>query len=235
MAFDSTRIVSGHRGAAGLAPENTLASFQAAAELGVHAVELDVQWHAGALWVVHDATLDRTTDARGALIDFSYAQLRAVDAGNGARIPLLGEVMDALPPAVGINIELKGSGTAQPVARAVGDFADRDLLVSSFDHTELARFARLDHCGCRIAPLWDRWRRKMWDVARELGAWSVNLNWRLATDARLARASAEGYRVCVYTVNDTRHARALFAAGVTGIFTDRPDLLMPAVRGDRSP
>ena len=171
--------VIGHRGAAGLAPENTLASFAHAVGLGVDAVELDVHLSAdGHLVVIHDERIDRTTNGNGKVADAPLAALRMLDAGAGERVPTLDEVLEAVPRHIAINIELKGPGTAAPVARAVAAYK-RPLLVSAFDHSELARFHSL-RPSIPCAPLLGRWRHAVLDTARTLGAWSINLADRVA-------------------------------------------------------
>ena len=219
-------LIVGHRGAAGLAPENTLPGFELAVGLGVDAIELDVHWAHDELWVIHDASLDRTTNAKGRLCDQPPEFLRQVDAGGGAGIPTLAEVMAAIPPHVGINIELKGPGCAAPLAdylrRERGGQGSRDLLVSAFAHADLARLHQL--CPeIPVAPLFSRWRADAWVVAAQLQAWSVNLAARLVTRKRTAAAHARGLRVLAYTVNDRAVAERLAGYEVDGIFTDYPD------------
>ena len=217
--------VIGHRGAAGLAPENTLASFSHAVRLGVEAVELDVHLTADErVVVIHDARVDRTTNGTGKVAAATLAALRRLDAGDGERVPTLAEVLEAVPARVAVNIELKGRGTAHPVARAVAG-GKRPLLVSAFDHGELARFRSL--CpDIPCAPLLAEWRRGVLDTARALDAWSVNLADGIA-DTSTVNAVRESGRLClVYTVNDAERAAALRAMGVAGIFSDFPDRLL---------
>lgn len=215
-------LMVGHRGAAGLAPENTLPGFALALAHGVDAVELDVRWVHDALLVIHDSTLDRTTDGRGPLSRTNLTRLRALDAGDGARIPLLDEVLAAVPETVGINIEIKGRACAAPLARCLAAHAPRDLLVSSFTHTELRAFRTL--CPeVPVAPLFARWRPNIWKTAAALNAWSVNLAAALATPRRVANAHAKRLRVLCYTVNDPIRAQRLISMGVDGLFTDFPD------------
>lgn len=215
-------LIVGHRGAAGLAPENTLPGFELAARLGVDAIELDVHWAYDELWVIHDATLDRTTNATGRLTDHRPEFLRQVDAGGGAGIPTLAQVMAATPPHIGINIELKGPGCAAALASFLRGQRHRDLLVSAFAHDELARFHQL--CPeIPVAPLYSRWRADAWEVAAGLQAWSVNLAARLVTRKRTVAAHAKGLRVLAYTVNEPAVARRLASYEVDGIFTDYPD------------
>ena len=217
--------VIGHRGAAGLTPENTLASFTHAVRLGVDAVELDVHLSAdGHLVVIHDERLERTTNGNGKVAEAPLAHLRMLDAGAGERVPTLDEVLEAVPGHIAVNIELKGRGTADAVARAVAH-RKRPLLVSAFDHGELARFHSLcPNIPC--APLVGRWRHGVLDTARALGAWSVNLADRIADRTTVDAIRANGRQCLVYTVNDVERATALRALGVGGVFSDFPDRLL---------
>jgi glycerophosphoryl diester phosphodiesterase len=222
VSFSDPVLVVGHRGAAGLVPENTLPSFRRAFACGVGAIELDVYAIEGELLVIHDDTLDRTTDGRGPLAGANLAALRNLDAGGGWPIPFLDEVAGILPPGIGLNVELKGPDTAAPLARFIADAPVPDLLVSSFDHAELARFHALAP-GTRVAPLFDRWTDNAWSIAARFGAWGINLSRRIATPERLAHARTLGLKTIVYTVNELEVARGLIANGATGVFTDVPD------------
>jgi glycerophosphoryl diester phosphodiesterase len=144
-------LIGGHRGAPDLAPENTLAGLRAAVVAGASFCEIDVHHSAdGHLVVIHDDTLDRTTDGRGPVAGRSLIELRALDAGRcfhpayeGERIPTLDEVLawveDEAPPGFGLVIEAKGPGTGQPVAGAIRASAAADrLALCSFSIEELA-------------------------------------------------------------------------------------------------
>ncbi len=227
--------VIGHRGAAGLAPENTLLSFRTALELGCPMLELDVYRLAGAapaLCVIHDETLDRTTNRSGPVAELSAELLTRIDAGQGQAIPTLHQVIELLndfrphPQGGGplLNIELKGPETAAPVAATLRQHPDLAALVSSFDHSQLTDFRRLDSTT-PVAPLYSRWRKNWPSTAAQLGAAAVNLAVRIARPERIRAIAAEGYNVFVYTVNDPATARQLHDAGASGIFTDRPDLM----------
>ena len=216
-------LLIGHRGASGLAPENTLASFARAVALGVDGVELDVRLADGEIVVIHDDRVDRTTNGSGLVSEMAFDALRSLDAGEGERIPTLAEVLAAVPENVAINVELKGDGTAGPVAEMLAG-CERPLLVSSFDHAALARF----HAACPAvpcAPLLHHWRRGAEAVARSLDAWAVNIANRIATPAHIAAIRSWGYRCLVYTVGDVARARELEALGANGVFTDYPDRL----------
>ena len=190
-----------------------------------------MHWVHGKLLVIHDHRLDRTTSGSGPLSDHSLEKLRSFDAGLGQSIPYLDEVFSALPNNVGINIELKGRGTAAPVVELLTRNPDRDVLVSSFDLDELREATILAEGRCKIAPLFDRWQPRIWSLAETLGAWSINLNERAASKRRIAAADKRGLKVLVYTVNDQETARRLVDWGVAGVFTDFPDRMIELFKG----
>ena len=230
LGFGGSNLVIGHRGAAGLAPENTLAGFRMAASLGVDAIELDVHRLEDTLVVIHDDALDRTTSGRGPLMAQSLASVRRLDAGGGQRVPLLPEVLAALPAHVGVNIELKAPGTAELAVPLAEEqlTQGRELLISSFDLEELGHAAALGSASLKIAPLFDRWSRTGWQVARNLRAWSVNLSLRAASKRLIEEAGDRGLKTLIYTVNDRPTADRLAGWGATGVFTDFPNRLIAA-------
>ena len=220
--------VIGHRGARGHAPENTLLGIDTGIRLGAHWVEIDVQHHDGELWLLHDLTLDRTTNGRGLLTAHRAADLRKLDAGQGEIIPTLPEALDLIEQRVGLNIELKTwNGCAAAVAACLRDYlaegwpANR-LMVSSFHLPELWEFRQLLpevpvavlYCG---VPL--DWA----GVAVELGARCLNLSDEFVDEKLLADAHARDLRVNVYTVNAPEELRRMHTLGVDGVFTDYPE------------
>ena len=217
-------LIIGHRGAAGLEPENTLAGFQRALALGADGIELDVRQLDGRLVVFHDDRLERTTDGRGRLDDATFETLRRLNAGGGERVPTLDEVLATVSEEILVNVELKGPNTAEPAARLLAG-QRRRLVVSSFSHARLARF----RAGCPntpVAPLVRAWSTDLAVVVRSLRAWSVHLAARAVTRRRVAEVRGWGCRCFVYTVNSRRHADRLRAMGVGGVFTDFPDRLV---------
>ena len=233
MGLADLPLVIGHRGARGLAPENTLPGFRLAYELGVSAVELDVHFVADCLLIIHDDTLERTTDGRGKIASLDLQTLRSLDAGGGSPIPMLEEMLAELPQGVGVNIELKGPNTAVPTAKLLTAFPELDLLVSSFDHRELAHFHHLNH-QVRVAPLFNRWRRDAWQIVEDLDAWSVNLSLKIVNQTIIEVAQRQGVKILIYTVNDLDVARRVLTQGATGVFTDYPDMITRAALTDRS-
>ena len=208
-----------------MAPENTCASFERAAALGVDGVELDVHLCEDTLVVIHDATLERTTNGTGPVAQQSLARLRRLDAGGGERVPTLMEVLEVLPAGMLVNIELKGDRTETAVAKVLPTLADRPVVVSSFDHSKLTRLRQTDE-HVALAPLMQQFRLSLFATAQALDAVSINLGWRAATRSRVERAGERGWPVWCYTVNTVGDATALKAMGVSAVFTDRPDLLI---------
>ena len=222
MSLSADFSIIGHRGAAGIEPENTLRGFKRALEHHVHAVEFDVYQIDRELVVIHDDTVDRTTDGNGALTDFSFERLRQLDAGDGERIPTLKEVLDLVTPSVGVNVELKGPGTATAVAEVLRQYSHRQM-VSSFDHEELRQFVA-EGSGIPVAPLFGRWRENGLEIARALKAHAINISDRIAVPERVTDIVDTGFACYVFTVNDVQRAKDLKEMGVSGVFTDRPDL-----------
>jgi glycerophosphoryl diester phosphodiesterase len=228
-------LVIAHRGASGTAPENTLAAFRRAVDVGAPMIELDVQLTRDAQVVVlHDDTLDRTTNGRGPAARHTLASLRELDAGAwfddrfaGERVPTLAEVLAAIPIAV--NVELKSSeGAADDLeARVLAEVlatASLDRVVfSSFDPRRLEGLRAL----CREAELAVLWHRvRIGDalgLAERVGARALHLRKDRVSEAGLAAARARGLAVRVWTVNAPRDFHRLAAAGVDGVFTDFPE------------
>ena len=217
-----------HRGASGLAPENTLKAMEIALELGVSAIELDVQWADGELWVFHDRRLERCTNGTGVLSEQSGAYLASLDAGQGETIPTLWQVMALIKGGCELHIELKGPHTAEPVvaltkrAEAELGFTPAQWVVSSFHHPELARFARL-RPEIRLGALTANLPLELAQFAEQLGAWSLNCDVDFVDAELVTDAHQRGLKVLVYTVDEPADGMALATMGVDGIFTNRPD------------
>lgn len=221
-----------HRGGGSLAPENTLAGIRLAARMGFRAVEFDVMLSADETPVlIHDETLERTTDGRGRVCDTPDARLFALDAGSGQRVPSFAEAA-RLCRELGLfaNIEIKPAAgherrTAEIVARLAAEWwrdAPQLALVSSFS-TEALAIARelapeLARGALFVAPPAD-WPQ----ILARLGAATLHCAAGQADEALLAEARERGVPVLCYTVNRPAEARKLFARGVAALFTDRLD------------
>jgi glycerophosphoryl diester phosphodiesterase len=220
----------GHRGAMGYAPENTLASFQLALEMGAHCIELDVYAVDGELVVFHDDTLERTTNGTGTVMGQTFTALRQLDAGSGERIPTLDEVIRLVDKQAGINIELKGPNTADPVMETItrmrsAGWSDELILVSSFDHAQLARARELDP-GVRLGALYFESPAKGLVDVRAMGAYALHPGAWFVDESLVAEAQAAGLKVYVYTVNEPAEIERMRQLGVDGVFTNYPDRVL---------
>ncbi|MBN2616449.1 MAG: hypothetical protein JXR71_12215 [Bacteroidales bacterium] len=222
-------LIVAHRGASGTQPENTPASFQKALDAGAKALELDVHvCRSGELVVIHDETVNRTTNGKGKIADLTLTELQQLDAGNGEKIPTLQEVLDLVQGRAQINIELKGKHTARPVAdlikhnTAENIWHTEDFLISSFYHKELNRFHRLLP-EVRIGILYS-FRPFFYKAkARKLHAFSLHLSAKMIHPSRVDRIHRQGLQVWVYTVNDTQTLERISDAGADAVFTNFPE------------
>jgi glycerophosphoryl diester phosphodiesterase len=229
MAVD----VIAHRGASGTHPENTLAAFRRAEEVGAHMIELDVQLSRdGEVVVMHDDTLDRTTNGRGAVLAHSMAELRRLDAGAwfapafaGERVPTLAEVLDAV--ALPVNVELKAGGGAGLEARTLAVVEEARALervvFSSFDPDALLRLRDLT-ADAELGVLWTRRALSTaLALAQRVAARGLHLRKTAVSPEGLAAARESGLSVRVWTVNEPREFAHLKVAGAHGVFTDYPE------------
>lgn len=219
----------GHRGAAGYEPENTLRSFKAAVSLGADMVELDVHVCASSeIVVIHDETVNRTTNGSGTIANLTLNELKALDAGIGEKIPTLAEVFSTMRGSVGINIELKGKGTSDSVhdfiTRAFkrGEWRLDDVLITSFDWRMLGRMRELSE-ETRLGPLTYEDMEGALTTAAELDAFCVNPHHIRINTAYMNRAHEAGLRVYPWTVNIPADIQRLSKLDVDGIISDYPD------------
>lgn len=237
-------IRAAHRGASGQAPENTHAAFAAALDLGVDAIELDCQLSAdGELVVIHDETLDRTTDGLGPVAARTWAELAVLDAGawrgpqfRSERIPRLEDVLDQVSGRALLNVEIKsardvGAIEAKLAALTTARAALEWILFSSF-HETAARNLHAAAPAAAIGVLWDRRPPSAaLDLAAALDARCIILARRLV-DARFVEAAhARDLGVWVWTVNEVLEMRRLLALGVDALFSDYPERFCAVAAG----
>ncbi|KRE98919.1 glycerophosphodiester phosphodiesterase [Paenibacillus sp. Soil766] len=231
-------IIIGHRGAAGEAPENTLASFILALEQGSQAIELDVHiTQDGEIVVCHDGTLDRTTNGSGLICNQQWADIKQLDAGAwfsekfiGERIPLLSEVFDVVPKGTLINVEVKHAyeGRMESALLAFLREVNRyeDVVVSSFDHKVIQRLKRAEP-ALKVGLLYGGNLIDHGAYAKllEVEVFSLHPHHHSFDGADIALATADGLAVYPYTVNELTDYQLMIEAGVTGIITDYPGRL----------
>lgn len=224
----------GHRGARGHAPENTLLSLDTAMRLGAQGVEFDVQLHpSGELLLMHDLTVDRTTNGRGVLTELPLETLRSLDAGQRQQIPTLEEALDLIENRVMVNVELKTwNGCAQAVARVLREYVAAGwppdgFLVSSFHLPELYEFKQ----AAPEIPVGVLYCGVPWEwagIATELDAEAINISDEFVDERLLADAHSRGLSVNVYTVNEPDEIARMRGLGVDGVFTDYPERILQA-------
>jgi glycerophosphoryl diester phosphodiesterase len=230
-----TLFCFGHRGARGHEPENTLRSVRKALELGADGIEVDVYVVEDRLIVIHDDTLERTTNGAGRVAEKSFAYLRSLDAGQGERIPVLEEVFDTVNRRAVINVELKGPGTAAPVVRLIERYVGErgwrheDFLVSAFDPAQIETAKRLLP-EIPTGALIEKAPPDLAAFAERLGAWSLHPGTRCVTPELVADAHRRGLKVFVFTVNKPAEIAAMAALGADGVFTDYPDRVADFLR-----
>jgi len=196
----------GHRGASGVAPENTLRAFRRALELGADGVEVDVQRAAdGALVLIHDDTVERTTNGRGVVGALTLAALTALDAGGGEGIPRLEELLTwaaGMRPQPFLNLELKMAGVGPDTLAALAAVGyGGPLALSSFDYPSLEATRRLD-ATVELWVLAARWDEGLVARARAIGASCLDLWHGAITEEVAARVAEAGLGLVAWTVNE---------------------------------
>jgi glycerophosphoryl diester phosphodiesterase len=217
----------GHRGAMGHEPENTLLSIEKAISLGASWVEIDVYFVDGHLIVIHDDRLERTTNGTGYLNEKTFEYLRSLDAGKGQKIPTLKEVFDFINGRAGLNIELKGPQTAEPVTDLIKKQLDRgwryeNILVSSFNHRELLNVKRFDP-KVRMGLIIAEFPVDNAVLAERLGCYSVHPSIEFINEVFVHDVHKRGLKVFVFTVNIPEDIKRMASLGVDGIFTNYPE------------
>lgn len=231
-------MIIAHRGAKGIAPENTLAAFQLGLDQGCQGIELDVQLTADEEIVVcHDLTLDRTTNGKGLIVEKSLAEIKTYDAGSwlgdsflGETVPTLDEVFDLVPDSIMINIEIKYSYEGR-MERKLVEFLRRrgrlnNVIVSSFDHKSIRRLKQLEPAA-KIGLLYQNNLLDSTAYAQsfDVEVYSLHPYYPFLEAEDVRKAIENGYYVYPYTANEEKDLLQLTSFGVSGIITDFPGRL----------
>ena len=213
----------GHRGAKGYEPENTLIAFQKGIDLKVDGIELDVHLSSdGALIVIHDETIDRTTSGTGFVNQFTALELKKY------KIPALIEVLNLANQKCLINIELKGIGTAKPVVDLITHYISEknwnytDFLVSSFDWKMLEEVQLLNP-KIQIGVLTEESIEEAFAFAKKIKAFSIHPDYRLLTKENVALMQENGFEIYTWTVNSKEDIQKIKSFNVNGMISDFPD------------
>ncbi|WP_280855899.1 glycerophosphodiester phosphodiesterase family protein [Streptomyces sp. SAI-144] len=217
-------LTIGHRGVMGTEPENTLRSFVAAQQAGLDLIELDLHLSKdGALVVMHDTDVDRTTDGTGPIAEKTLTELRALDAGRGERVPVFEEVLDAVRSP--LQAEIKDIAAARALAEVM---LRRNLVsrveVSSFHDEAIAEIGRLVP-GVRTALIGSRFGPDIVERAVEAGAGTVCLNIRRLTLEVVEEAARKAdLKIIGWVVNTQDHLKLVRALELDGATTDYPEI-----------
>jgi glycerophosphoryl diester phosphodiesterase len=219
----------GHRGAKGYEPENTLLSFQKAIDIGVDGIELDVHLSSDlAIMVIHDETLDRTTNGKGFVNELSLQELKTFQIEKENTIPTLIEVFDLVNKHCFINIELKGKGTYKPVINLIEHYIEEKnwnyghFIISSFNWSALQEVRKwnakipigvLTHTDLDLAIA----------IAKFIKAETIHPYFHLLTKENTKKMQNEGFKVFAWTVNETEDIQKIKSFHVNGIISDFPD------------
>lgn len=229
-----------HRGASAYCPENTMAAFQRALELGATGIETDVQMTSdGQLVLIHDESLQRTAGSPKLVKDVTLDELKQLDAGswfdpvfNGERIPTLRELLELVKPYEGvqINIELKNGiilypGMEEAVIEEIRSHGmEERIIISSFNHYSLVLCKRIAP-EVRTGILYSEGLYEPWEYAARIGANALHAYHYAVLPEWAAQAAERGIAYHPWTVNETTEMKRLLEAGVAGIITDYPDRL----------
>ena len=213
----------GHRGAKGYVAENTLASFQKAIDLKVDGIELDVHLSSdGEIMVIHDETIDRTTNEKGFVKDFTSVELKQFG------IPTLIEVLDLLNNNFFVNIELKSNDSVEKVVILIEKYISEknwnynSFMISSFLWTNLEIFSQRNN-KIKTGVLTENSIEKALAFAKEIKAFSINPYFKLLNSENVKLMHNEGFQIHTWTVNSSEDITFVKSLPVDGIISDLPD------------
>jgi glycerophosphoryl diester phosphodiesterase len=224
ISLKRTSIVA-HRGASAHEPENTLRSIRTALNSAVEFVEVDARESSdGYVVLIHDETVDRTTDGRGCVKEMTLKELRGLDAGLGERIPTLQEAIDEVRGRANLVVEVKEPGVVEEVVRIFEENrVEGDFVASSFYHRAVERVKMLNP-KIRTGVIFSSQPIKPKDLALEAEAEILLPRWVYVDSSMVGEAHEEGLLVFPWTVDDLETMRRLAEMGVDGIVTNRPDM-----------
>lgn len=249
---DDRCIVIAHRGASAYYPENTMAAFEAAVQMNAEMIEIDVMMSKDRVPVVfHDGSLNKHTDGKGPLKNFTIDQLKEMDAGSwydekftGERIPTLEEVLEFASGRIALNIEIKTESVTDELRDGVEERSlklvkkckmENHVLFSSFDYRAVGHLKELDP-GIPVALLYNKHLSgscKPSELIKKYRANAFNCSYFQLTKKRHNDLQANNIPTLIYTVDKKKRMKKLLERGVRGIFTNKPDVLIDVVNDFR--
>jgi glycerophosphoryl diester phosphodiesterase len=231
-----------HRGASAYKPENTMEAFEEAVTLGADIIEMDVRKTLdGHLALLHDESVNRTTDGTGPISELTLKQVKALDAGMGSRIPLLEEVFSRfLRDHVVLNLEIKCAGIEEKVLETVHHLFRSDRVLISSDCPHVLRKVKEIDGEIKTGLVVGRTKSKnpitlmkgVFPLAtfRKLGAHTLHQNVRFVHSYLIQSCRREGIPLFVWVVNEELEMRKLIRRGIDGIFSNCPDVLRDVIQ-----
>lgn len=228
--YSKSPIIIGHRGASGYEPENTLRSFARALDMGVDMIELDVyKIKSGEIVVIHDDTVDRTTNGSGKVKELTWDQLKKLYTKYGEHIPKLSDVFDLINNKIIIDIEIKDPDATESVANLIKDYLNKNwsidcFLVSSFNLQAIDKIKKILP-DLKTGAIFDEHEKNMIDKAKKVKADFIVINYKDANKNLITLAHKNKLKVFAYTVNSKTEAKKLVKLNIDGIATNYPDIL----------
>ena len=223
--------VIGHRGAAGIEPENTLRSFRKAIELGVDAIECDVHMTRDARAVlIHDATLDRTTGGTGAVNEKTFDEIRTLDAGLGERVPTLRELLDLARGLIELHVELKDPTAVDRVLEEIAGAGMRGAAIPTCFDTDVLKHIRARDAEIRLEHIFGDPPADAVSRALSVRAARISCNFRHLSEAFVAASHDAGLQVVAWAPDTPDEQQRAIDLGVDFICTNRPDVLLELLR-----
>ncbi|MFH1540128.1 MAG: glycerophosphodiester phosphodiesterase family protein [bacterium] len=228
-------LVIAHRGASGYAPENTIAAFKRAIELGADMYELDCYLTKdGEIVVIHDDDVERTTNGSGKVSELTLGEIKKLDAGSwfgeefaGESVPTLREALDLAKGKILVNIEIKEAGFEKQTVELVEELEMvEDVMVTGFDHSVIKKIKDMNPKIKTGALVKDITPEEIETEILKLNTDAINPRY-IAVNKKLVKAAHEhGLEVNPYTVNDVLAMKMQINSGVDGIITNYPDVLL---------
>lgn len=223
--------IVGHRGAAGIHPENTLKGFLYAIDLGVDYIECDVHLtFDNHLMVMHDATIDRTTNGTGNIKNLTHKTISALNAGQGERVPTFDEVLDLVTPNITLLCELKGENTEEKAVQAVTSKGlENKVIFTSFHLPRIEKIKRINP-QLKTGAILPNPSEDDIKNASDLGATNIDVNYKNVCYRIITQATKYGLGLIAWNPDTLSEQQAMIALGAPIISTNRPDILLDYLR-----
>lgn len=222
--------VVGHRGAAGVEPENTIRGFRYALELGVDYTECDIHLTKdNHLVVIHDDSVDRTTNGTGTVRSLTFAEIRSLDAGKGERVPTITEVLEVVKDKAILLIELKGEGVEEQAVQTVKKTQmDEQVVFTSFHLDRISKVKNIDS-SLKVGAIFGQPPEDFCQRALDAGASGIGIHYKNLNRELVKEAHRHELDVRAWNPDTISEMKKMIELGVDGVSSNRPDLLISLV------